>query len=83
MERENLKKYVDSSNEMLLESGKTKKEVLEARKNNFIEKPLYLQFMRKTDEKRSWEMELVKYKNVDERSRRNANGCTGSRTENK
>lgn len=57
METESLKKYVESSNEnceMQLEKnefwggGKTKKEVIETRKKNFIEDPLYSRFIRKT-----------------------------------
>ena len=59
-----MKKYIESSNEILLnaveaegivESGNTKKEVSEARKKNFMGKPLHSQFMRETDEKRSQE----------------------------
>ena len=62
METENLEKYLESSNERplntaegegILGSGKTKKEVLEARTKNFMEKSLHSQFMRKTDEVRS------------------------------
>ena len=55
-------KYEESSNERLLNSlegkeivlrgTKTKKDFLERRKTNFKEKPLHLQFMRKTDEVR-------------------------------
>ena len=64
IETVNLKKYVENSNERLLKTvegegilgdGKTKKEILENRRKNFMEKPLHSQFMRKTDEERSQE----------------------------
>ena len=62
METESLEKYVENSNERLLKAvegeailgdGKTKKEILEKRRKNFMGKPLHGQFMRKTDEVRS------------------------------
>ena len=64
METENLKKYVESSNQKLLNAvegkgilalGKTKIEALEARSKNFTEKSLHSQCMRKKDEARSQE----------------------------
>ena len=64
IETVNLKKYVENSNERLLKTvegegilgdEKTKKEILENRRKNFMEKPLHSQFMRKTDEERSQE----------------------------
>ena len=36
--------------EEILGDGNTKKKILEMRRKNFMEKPLHLQFMRKTDE---------------------------------
>ena len=64
METESLKKYAENSNERLLKAvegegilgdGKTKKKILERRRNNFMEKPLHSQFVRKTDEVRNKE----------------------------
>ena len=36
--------------EEILGDGNTKKKILEKRRKNFMEKPLHLQFMKKTDE---------------------------------
>ena len=64
METKILKKYLENSNERLLNAvegegilgdGKTKKKILEKTRKNFMEKPLHSQFMRKTDEVRSHE----------------------------
>ena len=64
METESLKKCEENSKERLLKAvkgkrilgdGKTKKEVLEKRRKNFMEKSLNSQFMRKTDKVRSQE----------------------------
>ena len=59
METESLKRYVEKSNKRLLKAiegegilgdGGTKKEILEKRRKNFMEKRLHSQFMGKIDE---------------------------------
>ena len=64
MKIKSMKKYVESRNERLvnaveregiLGSGKMKKEVIEMRNKNFMEKPLHLKFVWKTNEGRSQE----------------------------
>ena len=64
IETKSLKKYAESSNERLLNTvegegilggGRTKKEFLEARHKNFMERLLHSSFMRKTDEVKSQE----------------------------
>ena len=66
MEVKSLEEYVIASNERMLKAvegeqilrgGKTKKEILEIREKNFMEKPLHSQFSKKTKElraKESW-----------------------------
>ena len=62
MTTESMKKYVESRNERLVNAvegegilggGKIKKEVLEMRKKNFMEKPLNSQFVWEADDMRS------------------------------
>ena len=64
LETESLKKYVENNNKRLLKvvegegilgDGKTRKEILENRMKNFVEKPLHSQFVKKTGEVRSQE----------------------------
>ena len=59
METESLKRYVENSDKRLLKAiegegilgdGRTKKEILEKRRKNFMEKRLHSQFMRKTND---------------------------------
>ena len=63
--KQSLKKYEECSNERLLNTvegegilggGNMKKEILEARHKNFLEKSLRSQFMRITDDVRSQEI---------------------------
>ena len=64
MEIKSLKEYVVASNERLLNAvegeqilgrGKSKREIMEERNKNFMEKPLHSQFVKKTEEVRSQE----------------------------
>ena len=85
IEIESLKVYVEASNESLLNAvegeqilrgEKTKIEILESRKEKFMEKPLHSQFVNKTEEVRDQESwNWLKKGNTEKRDRGNANGC--------